>query len=108
MTREEMFEQVCSIITEKLEVNERLSSNPQVIPEITLETEIRSLNLDSLDLTEIIIETEEKFDTEIDENEFTNVMTISDLLDKAEEKLNQGTGKLSVEQQIQKLKQKTE
>ena len=102
MERDFMFLEVEEIIRKKLEMNESINPTGNPIPKLTPDTVIRDLNMDSLDLTELIIDIEEKYDTEIDEGDFQDVITISDLLDKAETKL----GKMDSSECIQALKNK--
>ena len=102
MERDFMFLEVEEIIRKKLEMNESITPTGNPIPKLTPDTVIRDLNMDSLDLTELIIDIEEKYETEIDEGDFQDVVTISDLLDKAEEHL----GQVSASDSIQNLKNK--
>lgn len=102
MERDFMFLEVEQMIRKKLEMNESVMPTGNPIPKLTPDTVIRDLNMDSLDLTELIIDIEEKYETEIDEGDFQDVVTISDLLDKAEEHL----GQVSASDSIQNLKNK--
>ena len=102
MERDFMFLEVEEIIRKKLEMNESIMPTGNPIPKLTPDTVIRDLNMDSLDLTELIIDIEEKYETEIDEGDIQDVVTISDLLDKAEEHL----GQVSASDSIQNLKNK--
>ena len=102
MERDFMFLEVEQMIRKKLEMNESIMPTGNPIPKLTPDTVIRDLNMDSLDLTELIIDIEEKYETEIDEGDFQDVVTISDLLDKAEEHL----GQVSASDSIQNLKNK--
>ena len=102
MERDFMFLEVEQMIRKKLEMNESIMPTGNPIPKLTPDTVIRDLNMDSLDLTELIIDIEEKYETERDEGDFQDVVTISDLLDKAEEHL----GQVSASDSIQNLKNK--
>ena len=102
MERDFMFLEVEQMIRKKLEMNESIMPTGNPIPKLTPDTVIRDLNMDSLDLTELIIDIEEKYETEIDEGDIQDVVTISDLLDKAEEHL----GQVSASDSIQNLKNK--
>ena len=102
MERDFMFLEVEQMIRKKLEMNESVMPTGNPIPKLTPDTVIRDLNMDSLDLTELIIDIEEKYETEIDEGDFQDVVTISDLLDKAEEHL----GQVSASDSIENLKNK--
>ena len=102
MERDFMFLEVEQMIRKKLEMNESVMPTGNQIPKLTPDTVIRDLNMDSLDLTELIIDIEEKYETEIDEGDFQDVVTISDLLDKAEEHL----GQVSASDSVQNLKNK--
>jgi len=97
MERDFMFLEVEEMIRKKLEMNESITPTGNPIPKLTPDTVIRDLNMDSLDLTELVIDIEEKYDTEIEEGDFQDVTTISDLLDKAETKLGQMGSKESIE-----------
>ena len=62
---------------------DRLKCNlPQgvVAPEIGLQTGIRDLPLDSLDLLEIVYELEEQFDTTVDEQALVMARNVEDLI----------------------------
>jgi acyl carrier protein len=47
---------------------------------ITGETELRSLGIDSLDLVEIVMEAEEKFDIAFSNDELNNFTTVNDVV----------------------------
>jgi acyl carrier protein len=51
-------------------------------PELTRETELQTVNLESLDLIEIIFEVEDEFDIDIEQDEKTaELKTLGDVLD---------------------------
>jgi len=68
-----VFEKVRSIISEQLDVAES---------KITMDTSFESLDIDSLDLFELIVELEEQFDIEIDETE--DMKTVADVVNYIE------------------------
>ena len=60
---------------------ERSNSN-----NITGETELRSLGIDSLDLVEIVMEAEEKFDIAFSNDELNNFTTVNDVVNAIKSK----------------------
>ncbi len=54
----------------------------------TRDTELSSLGLDSLDKAEILIDIEDKFGIEFDDEEMKTVSTVGDLFDIIEKKVN--------------------
>ena len=54
--------------------------------EITLGTELRSLGIDSLDLAEIIMEAEEKFDISFTNDELNGFVKVEDVVKTIEAK----------------------
>ncbi len=50
--------------------------------EITLNSNIKKIGLDSLDLIDLIMEAEEKFSIQIPDDELLKIQTIKDLVDK--------------------------
>lgn len=71
------FEELKNIIKEK--TNTKL--------EITLESELKNLGLDSLDLVEVILESEEKLNISFDNEELLNFKTVGDVVKSAEGKM---------------------
>ena len=59
-----------------------IKSDDGSTPELTRETELQSVNLESLDLIEIIFEVEDEFDIDIEQDEKTaELKTLGDVLD---------------------------
>lgn len=68
-----MFEEVKKILTEELEVDASL-----VVPEAEF---INDLKLNSLEIADFIVLCEEKFGSEIDEEDIHTILTVQDLCD---------------------------
>jgi len=72
-------DKVISIIAKQLNAN---------AAEITLDTKIKSLGADSLDMTDIIFALEDEFSIQVDDNDnIGNIKTISDVIDYVGQKL---------------------
>ena len=77
MTSEEIFDKVKEIIIEHLGVTET---------SVTMEASfIDDLGADSLDIVELIMALEEKFDTEIPDEDAEKIVTIGDVVDYIKE-----------------------
>jgi acyl carrier protein len=77
MTSEEIFDKVKEIIIEQLGVTET---------SVTMEASfIDDLGADSLDIVELIMALEEKFDTEIPDEDAEKIVTIGDVVDYIKE-----------------------
>jgi acyl carrier protein len=74
-----LFEQVKEIIVQELSVAEE-----KVKESSTFESDLRA---DSLDVVELVMELEEKFEIEIPEEDFEQIKTVGDLVRYIEEKL---------------------
>jgi acyl carrier protein len=73
MTREEVFEQVKSILVETLSVDE---------DKVTMEASFQEdLETDSLDLVELVMTMEEKFDVKISDEQAAEIKTVGDAVD---------------------------
>ena len=73
MTSEEIFDKVKEIIIEQLGVAETA---------VTMEASfIDDLGADSLDIVELIMALEERFDTEIPDEDAEKIVTIGDVVD---------------------------
>ncbi len=70
------FEQVKEVIVEQLNVNE-----DEVKPESRF---VEDLGADSLDVVELIMALEEKFEIEIPDSEAENIKTVQDVVDYIE------------------------
>ena len=70
-----MFEKICEIINEKMDID---------VSEISKDSTFESLDMDSLDMVEIIMDLEEAFDVELEDAQ--DLKTISDLMDFIEKK----------------------
>ncbi|MBQ3273916.1 MAG: acyl carrier protein [Christensenellaceae bacterium] len=70
-----MFEKICEIINEKMDID---------VSEISKDSTFESLDIDSLDMVEIIMDLEEAFDVELEDAQ--DLKTISDLMDFIEKK----------------------
>ena len=68
-----MFDKVKSILVEELQVNEA---------DITLESElVNDLGINSLELADLIMVCEEKFDIEMDDEVLGRILTVGDIVD---------------------------
>lgn len=73
MSEEDIFQEVKDIIVEQLGVDEE---------KITLEASFTDdLGADSLDIVELVMALEEKFDTEVPDEEAEKISTVGDLVD---------------------------
>jgi len=72
-----IFEEIREVICEQLEVT------PE---EVTLETTFEELGADSLDLFQVVIEIEEKYNIQLDEAE--KIKSVKDAVDFVEAKVN--------------------
>lgn len=73
MTRLEEFEQILKEANIKTEG-------------ITIETPLKAMGLDSLDLVEIVMSVEEKYGIEFSEDELTTLVTVKDFVDAIDKK----------------------
>lgn len=72
MNKEEIFENLKSIIIEQLGVDEDM---------VTMEaTFVDDLSADSLDIVELIMSIEEKFDMEIPDSDGEKIVTVGDVV----------------------------
>lgn len=67
----DVFTQVKGLISDQLSVDE---------DEITMETSFEDLNADSLDIVELVMAIEEKFNLEISDDEVENIKTVGDVV----------------------------
>ncbi|MCI8993452.1 MAG: acyl carrier protein [Eubacterium sp.] len=68
-----MLEQIAEIIKKELAMEDA---------EITMETSFKDdLNADSLDLVELVMGLEEKYNTEIEQDDLENIATVGDLVE---------------------------
>lgn len=79
-----MFEEVKRILNEYANVDEDL-----ITPSSNLTTD---LNLNSLDVVNVIVEFEETFGIEIDEEDIRSFTTVGDIVDYIEAKTHQPAG----------------
>ncbi len=78
MSKEEIFEKLKEIIVEQLGVDGELVKMDA--------TFVEDLAADSLDIVELIMEIENKFDIEIPDSDAEKIVTISDVVDYIETK----------------------
>lgn len=73
MNKEEIFEELKKIIVEQLGVNEE---------NVTMQASfIDDLSADSLDIVELVMNIEEKFDLEIPDSEAEKIATVEDVVE---------------------------
>lgn len=72
-----MFEELCAILTEELQVKK----------EITEESELADLGVNSLELADLVMHCEEKFDIEIRDDDIRDFITVKDLISYIEKKV---------------------
>lgn len=72
-----LFEEIREVICEQLGIEKE---------EVSLDTTFEALGADSLDLFQIVIDLEEKYDVQIEEVE--NLKTIKDAVDYVEKNMN--------------------
>ena len=73
MNKEEIFEELKKIIVEQLGVNEE---------NITMQASfIDDISADSLDIVELVMNIEEKFDLEIPDSEAEKIATVEDVVE---------------------------
>ncbi len=73
-----IFEEIRDVICEKLEVEKE---------EVSIDTTFEELGADSLDLFEVVIELEEKYNIELEDAE--KIKTVQDAVKYVEEKINE-------------------
>ncbi|MDD6312878.1 MAG: acyl carrier protein [Firmicutes bacterium] len=73
-----MFDEIKSILIDELDVDEAL-----ITPDANF---VEDLKLNSLELADLVVLCEEKYNIEIEEDELHSLITIGDLTDYIEEK----------------------
>ena len=70
-------------------VNEVLANFVQIAKgkEVTLESNVKELGLDSLDIVDLLMDMEEKYDIEFENEEMTDLVTVNDVVKAIEAKL---------------------
>ena len=67
---------------------EEILKNANVKTEgITIDTPLKTMGLDSLDLVEIVMAVEEKYSIEFSEDELTTLVTVKDFVDAIDKKV---------------------
>lgn len=64
-----------------------IQSRVKNAPEITMESNLREIGLDSLDLVEVVLEVEEKLGINFNDDELTTFVTMKDVVKCAEGKI---------------------
>ena len=78
MSDEEIFEKLKEIIVEQLGVNEEI---------ITMDaTFVEDLSADSLDIVELIMDIEDKFEIKIPDSDAEKIVTVSDVVEYVKSK----------------------
>jgi len=74
-----IFERVKHIVSQQFDVAEE---------EIELDTDFREdLEADSLDLVELVMELEDEFETEVDDSEIEDIVTVEDAVEYIKNKI---------------------
>ena len=70
-------------------VNEVLASFVKIAKgkEVTLESNVKELGLDSLDIVDLLMDMEEKYNIEFENEEMTELATVNDVVKAIESKL---------------------
>ena len=70
-------------------VNEVLANFVKIAKgkEFTLESNVKELGLDSLDIVDLLMDMEEKYDIEFENEEMTDLVTVNDVVKAIEAKL---------------------
>ena len=70
-------------------VNEVLANFQQIAKdkEVTLESNVKELGLDSLDIVDLLMDMEEKYNIEFENEEMTELATVNDVVKAIESKL---------------------
>ena len=70
-------------------VNEVLASFVKIAKgkEVTLESNVKELGLDSLDIVDLLMDMEEKYNIEFENEEMTDLVTVNDVVKAIEAKL---------------------
>jgi acyl carrier protein len=79
MSEEEIFEKVKEVIVEQLGVDEEIIKMDA--------TFVEDLSADSLDIVELIMDIEEKFEIEIPDSDAEKMVTVSDVVDYIKSKI---------------------
>ena len=67
-----MFERIKNVLVSKLQINES-----EITPEAEL---VNDLGINSLELADLVLECEEEFDIEIDDDSIRNFVTVKDVV----------------------------
>lgn len=70
-------------------VNEVLANFQKIAKnkEVTLESNVKELGLDSLDIVDLLMDMEEKYNIEFENEEMTELVTVNDVIKAIESKL---------------------
>jgi acyl carrier protein len=75
----DVFEKVCSLISEQLDIDEK---------KVTRDTTFEDIDADSLEVVELVMALEEEFDLEIADDEVEKIKTVGDIVSYIESRVS--------------------